>query len=134
MLAAHTVAQVRAAEAALVATLPEGTLMQRAAHGLAHVVLDLLGVAVAGGMFVVPLYAFLTTTVPKSETSRTVAANNIVNSGAMVAATLILTGLVLVGVSVAEMLFLVAVGSIIAAWLGYKLHLACDQADCMGAD
>ena len=35
-------------------------------------------------MFVVPLYAFLTTTVPKSETARTVAANNIVNSGAMV--------------------------------------------------
>ena len=45
------------------------------------VVVDLLGVAVAGGMFVVPLYAFLTTTVPKSETARTIAANNIVNSG-----------------------------------------------------
>ena len=77
-------------------------------------------------MFVVPLYAFLTTTVPKSETARTVAANNIVNSGAMVAATLILTGLVLVGVSVAETLFLVALGSVIAAWLGQKLHQACD--------
>ena len=82
--------------------------------------------AIAGGMFVVPLYAFLTTTVPKSETARTVAANNIVNSGAMVVATLMLTGLVLVGVSVAETLFLVALGSIVAAWLGWKLHLACD--------
>ncbi|HET6942247.1 MAG TPA: MFS transporter [Sphingomicrobium sp.] len=90
------------------------------------VVLDLLGIAIAGGMFVVPLYAFLTTTVPKSETARTVAANNIVNSGAMVVATLILTGLVLVGVSVAETLFLVALGSVIAAWLGHKLHQACD--------
>ena len=90
------------------------------------VVVDLLGVAIAGGMFVVPLYAFLTTTVPKSETARTVAANNIVNSGAMVVATLMLTGLVLLGVSVAETLFLVAVGSIVAALLGYKLHLACD--------
>jgi MFS family permease len=90
------------------------------------VVLDLLGIAIAGGMFVVPLYAFLTTTVPKSETARTVAANNIVNSGAMVLATLILTGLVLVGVSVAETLFLVALGSVIAAWLGQKLHQACD--------
>jgi hydroxyethylthiazole kinase-like uncharacterized protein yjeF len=39
---AHTVEQVRAAEAALMATLPEGVLMQRAAHGLAHAVLDLL--------------------------------------------------------------------------------------------
>ncbi|HEU5482818.1 MAG TPA: MFS transporter [Sphingomicrobium sp.] len=90
------------------------------------VVLDLFGVAVAGGMFVVPLYAFLTTTVPKSETARTVAANNIVNSGAMVAATLILAGLIFLGVSVAETLFLVAVASVIAAWLGHKLHRACD--------
>ena len=49
------------------------------------ITLDLLGVAISGGMFVVPLYAFLTTTVPKSETARTIAANNIVNSGLMVA-------------------------------------------------
>ena len=90
------------------------------------VVLDLFGVAVAGGMFVVPLYAFLTTPVPKSETARTVAANNIVNSGAMVGATVILAGLILLGVSVAETLFLVAVGSLVAAWLGYRLHRACD--------
>jgi len=40
---AHTVEQVRAAEAALMATLPEGTLMQRAAAGLAHAVIDFLG-------------------------------------------------------------------------------------------
>src|SRR3982750_1666671 len=56
-------------------------------------ILALLGVAVTGGMFVVPLYAFLTTTVPKSETARTVAANNIVNSGAMVIGSLMAFGL-----------------------------------------
>lgn len=91
------------------------------------VVVDLFGVAVAGGMFVVPLYAFLTTTVPKSETARTVAANNIVNAGAMVAATLMLTALVQLGVSVAGTLLLVAAGTIVSAWLGWKLHLVCDQ-------
>ncbi len=90
------------------------------------IVLDLLGVAVAGGMFVVPLYAFLTTTVPKSETARTIAANNIVNSGLMVAATLILTVAVQLGVTVADSLLIVAVASTMAAWLGWKLHLACD--------
>jgi len=90
------------------------------------IVLDLLGVAIAGGMFVVPLYAFLTTTVPKSETARTVAANNIVNSGFMVAATLILTIAVQMGVTVADSLLIIAIGSIMAAWLGWKLHLACD--------
>jgi MFS family permease len=90
------------------------------------IVLDLLGVAIAGGMFVVPLYAFLTTTVPKSETARTIAANNIVNSGFMVAATIILTGAVLLGVTIAQSLLIVAFASIIAATLAYKLHLACD--------
>lgn len=40
---AHTVAQVRAAEAELMARLPDGTLMQRAAAGLAAAALDLLG-------------------------------------------------------------------------------------------
>ena len=43
MRSAHTVEQVRAAEAALMAGLPEGALMQRAASGLAAAVLDLLG-------------------------------------------------------------------------------------------
>jgi hydroxyethylthiazole kinase-like uncharacterized protein yjeF len=43
MIRAHTVEQVRAAEATLMARLPEGALMQRAAHGLAYAVLDLLG-------------------------------------------------------------------------------------------
>lgn len=40
---AHTVEQVRAAEAALMATLPDGTLMQRAAAGLATACRDYLG-------------------------------------------------------------------------------------------
>ncbi len=91
------------------------------------VLVDLLGVAVAGGMFVVPLYAFLTTTVPKSETARTIAANNIVNAGFMVAATGILA--IAIGyfeVTVADSLLIVAIASVIAAWLGWKLHKACD--------
>lgn len=45
MRRAHTVEQVRAAERELMATLPEGALMQRAAAGLAYAVLDLLGSA-----------------------------------------------------------------------------------------
>ena len=90
------------------------------------IMFDLFGVAVAGGIFVVPLYAFLTTTVPKSETARTVAANNIVNSGAMVLSALLLTGLVMAGVSVEGTLLLVSVASVGAAWIAWRLHLACD--------
>ena len=90
----------------------------------------LLGVAITGGMFVVPLYAFLTTTVPKSETSRTVAANNIVNSGAMVIGSVVAIALNLAGVGPTRQLLLVAAMCIVSAWLGWKLHLACDEGRC----
>jgi hydroxyethylthiazole kinase-like uncharacterized protein yjeF len=43
MKTAYTADQIRAAEHTLMARLPEGTLMQRAAHGLAAVCADLLG-------------------------------------------------------------------------------------------
>ena len=43
MRTAHTVAQVRDAEEPLLARLPDGALMQRAAAGLAAAVADFLG-------------------------------------------------------------------------------------------
>jgi MFS family permease len=93
-------------------------------------ILCLLGVAITGGMFVVPLYAFLTTTVPKTETARTVAANNIVNSGAMVVGALLAFALSSAGIGPVGQLLLVAAMCLIAAWLGWKLHLACDEGRC----
>ena len=89
-------------------------------------ILALLGVAITGGMFVVPLYAFLTTTVPKTQTARTVAANNIVNSGAMVIGSLVAFALSSLGIGPTGQLLLVAGMCIVSAWLGWKLHLACD--------
>ncbi len=86
----------------------------------------LFGVAVTGGMFVVPLYAFLTTTVDKDQTARTVAANNIVNSGSMVAGAVATFTLSAMGVSAAEQLLLVCAMCFVSAWLAYRLHLACD--------
>ena len=91
-----------------------------------RVMVDLFGVALAGGMFVVPLYAFLTTTVPKAQTGRTVAANNIVNSGAMVLATVILFGLIRLGVTVEQTLLMVGLMSVGAAVMAWRLHKACD--------
>jgi len=85
-----------------------------------------MGIAISGGMFVVPLYAFLTTTVPKDQTARTVAANNIVNSGAMVAGSLLAIGLGFAGVGVVDQLLMSAVMCLISAWLAVKLHRACD--------
>ncbi|ASK87486.1 MFS transporter [Sphingorhabdus sp. SMR4y] len=86
----------------------------------------LAGVSIFGGMFVVPLYAFLTTTVDISQTARTIAANNVVNSGCMVVGALVALGLSLMGVSTTEQLLLVAAMCLVAAWLGQQLHRACD--------
>ncbi|MFL6862911.1 MAG: MFS transporter [Allosphingosinicella sp.] len=96
-------------------------------HLVLPLLLSLLGIAMAGGMFVVPLYAFLTTTVKTSEAARTVAANNIVNSGAMVAGSLLAIGLSFLGVGTVDQLLLSAAMCLVAAALGWALHLACDD-------
>ncbi|TIX51964.1 MFS transporter [Alteraurantiacibacter aquimixticola] len=95
------------------------------AQPLAPLVLaTLLLIAVFGGMFVVPLYAFLTTKVDPSEASRTVAANNIVNSGAMVGGSVLALALSAVGVPLVEQLLLSAAMCLISAWLGHLLYKA----------
>jgi len=105
--------------------VPEGELLDVAgfiAEPLAPLVmLTLLLVAVFGGMFVVPLYAFLTTKVDPSEASRTVAANNIVNSGAMVVGSLLALGLSAAGVPLVEQVLLSAAMCGVSAWLGQLL-------------
>ena len=86
--------------------------------------LTLLGIAICGGMFVVPLYAFLTTRVAPEQAARTIAANNIVNSGAMVVGSLTAMGLSYVGIAIAEQLLLSAGMCLVSAWLGKRLHRA----------
>jgi MFS family permease len=85
---------------------------------------SLLGIAVAGGMFVVPLYAFLTTFVDKSQTARTIAANNIVNSGAMVLAALMVMVLNVMHISITEQLLLSAAMCAVSAWMATRLYKA----------
>ncbi len=86
--------------------------------------LTLLGIAIAGGMFVVPLYAFLTTFVDKTQTARTIAANNIVNSGAMVVGSIMAVGLSAGGVAIEHQLLLSAAMCLVSAWLGQLLYRA----------
>ncbi len=106
----------------------EGQLMNAAAFVLqplaAPLLLTLLGIAVAGGMFVVPLYAFLTTFVDKAQTARTIAANNIVNAGAMVGGAVLAMGLSAAGVPIVQQLLLSAAMCLISAWLGRLLFLS----------
>jgi MFS family permease len=86
--------------------------------------LTLLGIAISGGMFVVPLYAFLTTFVERSQTARTIAANNIVNSGAMVLGALLTGVLTFAGIPVIQQLLVVAASSLASAWLAFLLFRA----------
>jgi len=80
----------------------------------------LIAIAITGGMFVVPLYAFLTTTVEKSQTARTVAANNIVNAGFMVFGSILAGALSAVGVPLVEQVLLSAVMCLVSAWLAVR--------------
>ena len=108
---------------------PAGTLYDVSSF-LAHphswrVLLALFGIAVFGGMFVVPLYAFLTTTVPKDETARTVAANNVVNSGAMVLGAVVIMAAMSAGLDNRQALLIVCVMCGFSAWMGLRLHRCC---------
>ena len=84
----------------------------------------LLLIAIAGGMFVVPLYAFLTIKVDPGQAARTIAANNIVNSGAMVVGSVIAIGLSAAGVAIVEQLLLSAAMCLVSAWLAQVLYRA----------
>lgn len=84
--------------------------------------LMLLGMTTAGGMFVVPLYAFLTTRCEHDAASRTIAANNILNSLGMVIGSAVAMGLSAIGIPVVEQVLLVAAMTIVSAWLGWLLH------------
>jgi hypothetical protein len=113
---------------------PDATGLMNVAEFVAHplavpLLLCLLGIAISGGMFVVPLYAFLTTFVPKTQTARTIAANNIVNSGAMVVGSLLATGLSAAGLDIVHHLLLSAGMCLVSAYLGLLLLRAERAAD-----
>jgi len=114
---------------------PEGTLYTvpefLAVPHSWRVLFALFGIATFGGMFVVPLYAFLTTTVRKDETARTVAANNVVNSGAMVFGALVILAAIGAGLSTRHALMIVVVMCFFSALLALRLQRACREA---GAD
>lgn len=89
----------------------------------------LLGVSTAGGMFVVPLYAFLTTRCAMNAASRTIAVNNIVNCISMVLGSALAIGLTSIGLPVVDQLLVAAAMTMVSAWLGWKLYKAEKEAD-----
>ena len=49
-----------------------------------RILADLLGIAISGGVYIVPLYAIMQSRSPEASRSRVIAANNILNAGFMV--------------------------------------------------
>ena len=86
--------------------------------------LMLFGITTAGGMFVVPLYAFLTTRCAKDAASRTIAANNILNSLGMVIGSAVAMGLSAMSIPVVDQVLFVAILTAVSAWLGWLLFRA----------
>jgi acyl-[acyl-carrier-protein]-phospholipid O-acyltransferase/long-chain-fatty-acid--[acyl-carrier-protein] ligase len=86
-----------------------------------RILVDLAGIAFAGGMFIVPLYAILQMYSPAEERSRTIAANNIVNALVTVAMVAILTGLLGAGVSIPAIIgvlgFVTLGVALVSCWL-----------------
>ena len=97
-----------------------------ATPGAIRVFIDLGAISITGGMFVVPLYAFLTTTVDLSETSRTVAANNIVNSGAMVIGSAGIFAMTHLGISLVDAIWVMVATALLSAYAAWRLHKACE--------
>ncbi|MEL7196705.1 MAG: MFS transporter [Pseudomonadota bacterium] len=96
--------------------------------------LMLLGISTAGGFFVVPLYAFLTTRCEHDAASRTIAANNIVNSLSMVIGSIFAIGLTSLGIPVVDQLLFAAAMTVVSAYLGYLLFKAEKEAKALAPD
>ena len=92
------------------------------ASGSPGITLTLFALAAAGGAYCVPLYAALQRLAAPERRGRAVAANNVVNSGAMVAAAGVGAGLS--GVGVDGLLAVFAVGNLPVAWWLWRHQVA----------
>jgi acyl-[acyl-carrier-protein]-phospholipid O-acyltransferase / long-chain-fatty-acid--[acyl-carrier-protein] ligase len=85
-----------------------------------RILIDLSGIAVCGGVFVVPLYAILQAASGRERRAQAIAANNIINAAAMVAASAATMGLIAVGVSVPVLFALTGSATLVVAALYWR--------------
>jgi MFS family permease len=85
-----------------------------------HILADLFGIAVSGGIFVVPLYALLQTASERGRRAQAIAANNVVNAAAMVVASVATMGLIAAGVSIPGLFLLTGSLTLVVAVLMWR--------------
>ena len=99
------------------------TVPEFLAYPLAWVLLaTLLCIAIAGGIFVVPLYAFLTTRVSGDKASRTIAATNMISSTFMVGGAVLAVTMTYIGIAIAEQVLASVALCILTSLIARKLH------------
>ncbi|MCK9541841.1 MAG: acyl-[ACP]--phospholipid O-acyltransferase [Novosphingobium sp.] len=92
-----------------------------ATPGAIRILADLVVIAFAGGMFIVPLYAILQTQSPPEERSRIIAANNIVNAAVTVVTVLAITVLLANGFDVPGLIGALGFASLVVAFVSIWL-------------
>ncbi len=86
-----------------------------------RVMIDLFFVGVSGGVFIVPLYAFIQSRSAEGECAQSIAANNIMNALFMVASAVVsILVLSVLGFSIVELFAFMAVGNFIVALIVYR--------------
>ena len=90
------------------------------AHGV-RAAFDLVGFATAGGLLIVPVFAWLQASSGEDERARVIAGNNVLNAAFMVAATVIIVALQAAGLGAATLFALTAAISLVAAFVIAKL-------------
>lgn len=86
-----------------------------------RICLDLLGLSVSGGIYVVPLYTLIQTDTAADHRAQTIAANNIINSLFIVISSIVIVFLLKIDLSVSQIFLLL--GIINAGWAIYATRL-----------
>jgi len=86
-----------------------------------RVIADLFGIALFGGVFVVPLYALLQVASDEAVRARTIAANNVVNAAAMVLAAIATVALVAAGISVPGLFLVTGIATLVVAGVFWRI-------------
>jgi 1-acyl-sn-glycerol-3-phosphate acyltransferase len=101
-----------------------------AAHGVEYflmnsanwrVIVDLLGIGIFGGFFIVPLYALMQTRSEPSVRSRIIAGNNIMNALFMVVSSVMAMGMLMAGISIQALFLVVGIMNLAVAVYIYGL-------------
>jgi acyl-[acyl-carrier-protein]-phospholipid O-acyltransferase / long-chain-fatty-acid--[acyl-carrier-protein] ligase len=82
---------------------------------------DLLGISVAGGIYIVPLYVLLQAASARQHRARAIAANNVINAAAMVVAAVATIALIVAGVSVPGLFLLTGAATLAVAALFWRI-------------